>query len=142
MGLFVQYCPDHPPGQHQLLMAGLVRGRPARVGQGISTLIFISLSRVSRPHGLKGRNGLSGERVRWSEDKARFGDLKRQLVGDCCIASAFLSYCGPFNQEYRKNLTEFKFVKAAKACGVPVSAWSCCRATSGGVWQNEGRLVH
>jgi dynein heavy chain len=49
-------------------------------------------------------SGLAGERVRWSEDKERFADVKAKLVGDCAVACAFISYCGAFNQQYRGNL--------------------------------------
>ena len=41
-------------------------------------------------------NGLSGERVRWTEDSNNFSDMKVRLVGDCAAACAFVSYCGPF----------------------------------------------
>ena len=54
-------------------------------------------------------NGLSGERVRWTEDAKNFADMKRRLVGDCAASIAFVCYCGPFNQEYRKLLIEEKF---------------------------------
>ena len=46
-------------------------------------------------------DGLSGERQRWKEDSKKFADEIKRLVGDCASASAFISYCGPFNQAYR-----------------------------------------
>jgi len=46
-------------------------------------------------------DGLSGERQRWKEDSKKFADEIKRLVGDCASASAFVSYCGPFNQSYR-----------------------------------------
>ena len=46
-------------------------------------------------------NGLSGEQKRWTEDADSIVDQKRRLVGDCAATAAFVSYCGPFNQEFR-----------------------------------------
>merc|ERR1719261_1066235 len=45
--------------------------------------------------------GLSGEQKRWTEDSNNFSHLKTRLVGDCAVACAFISYCGPFNQDFR-----------------------------------------
>ena len=53
--------------------------------------------------------GLAGERTRWTEDSEKSADLKRRLVGDCALGSAFVSYCGPFNQEFRQYMVTDKF---------------------------------
>lgn len=45
---------------------------------------------------------LSEERTRWSEDKEKFQKIIQQLVGDVAMACAFISYGGPFNQEFRE----------------------------------------
>lgn len=48
--------------------------------------------------------GLTGERTRWTID---MGDLHKRgarLVGDCLLASSFLSYLGAFTTEYRSEL--------------------------------------
>ena len=66
-------------------------------------------------------DGLSGERERWNKDKERFAESKRRLVGDCAVACAFLSYCGPFNQDYRSKMVDSKFIELARQCGIPVS---------------------
>jgi len=65
--------------------------------------------------------GLAGERKRWTEDANNFADLKRRLVGDCAVGCAFISYCGPFNQEYRAVMTEKKFVRDLMDRSVPVT---------------------
>uniref|UniRef100_A0A3Q0KTZ4 Dynein axonemal heavy chain 2 n=1 Tax=Schistosoma mansoni TaxID=6183 RepID=A0A3Q0KTZ4_SCHMA len=49
-------------------------------------------------------SGLAGEKLRW---EASVADLLRKielLPGDCLLASAFLSYMGPFLSEYREKL--------------------------------------
>jgi len=66
-------------------------------------------------------NGLDGERIRWTEDSNNFADLKQRLVGDVAVGCAFTSYCGPFNQEMRKELIEGKFIGDCKQRGVPVT---------------------
>jgi dynein heavy chain len=66
-------------------------------------------------------NGLSGEKARWTEDAATFSDQKKRLVGDCAIGCAFVSYCGPFNQQYREYLINEKFTTDCDQRGVPVT---------------------
>ncbi|OQS05067.1 dynein heavy chain, outer arm [Thraustotheca clavata] len=66
--------------------------------------------------------GLAGEKKRWTEESNRFADRKLRLVGDCAVASAFVSYCGPFNKDYRDILCKVKFTKDLKDRQVPVAA--------------------
>jgi dynein heavy chain len=66
-------------------------------------------------------DGLAGERVRWTEDSNNFADVKRRLVGDCAVACAFVSYCGPFNQDFRKICIVEKFTADCNARKVPVT---------------------
>ncbi|CAH8603615.1 unnamed protein product [Dicrocoelium dendriticum] len=49
-------------------------------------------------------DSLGDERIRWTEQSERFKDHIESLSGDVLVATAFLSYCGPFNQEYRLAL--------------------------------------
>ncbi len=49
-------------------------------------------------------SGLSGEKTRWEASLIELDEQYLKLVGDCILAAAFMSYCGPFPSEYRENL--------------------------------------
>ena len=51
-------------------------------------------------------DGLGGEKIRWREAEIEFNDQIRRLVGDVLMATGFLSYSGPFNQEFRSKLID------------------------------------
>merc|ERR1719183_480299 len=65
--------------------------------------------------------GLANERTRWTEDAKNFADVKQHLVGDSALACAFVSYYGPFNQEYRLKMINIKFTDDCQENGVPVT---------------------
>ncbi|XP_063786889.1 dynein axonemal heavy chain 2 [Pseudophryne corroboree] len=48
--------------------------------------------------------GLAGEKSRWEETVKGLEQDLGFLVGDCLLASAFLSYMGPFLSSYRKGI--------------------------------------
>lgn len=52
-------------------------------------------------------DGLAGERVRWTEQSAQFKAETERLIGDVLLLVAFLSYSGPFNQEFRTTMQKF-----------------------------------
>lgn len=49
-------------------------------------------------------SGLSGEKTRWEATLIELDEQYEKLVGDCILAAAFMSYCGPFPSEYRDSL--------------------------------------
>lgn len=49
-------------------------------------------------------SGLASERDRWTDDLANLHIERQQLIGNCMLSSAFLSYTGPFNFEFRRTM--------------------------------------
>jgi len=49
-------------------------------------------------------SGLAGEKTRWEASLIILDEDFDQLVGNCVLAAAFMSYCGPFPSDYRDTL--------------------------------------
>ena len=65
-------------------------------------------------------NALGSEKVRWGEGITRLHEEKELLVGDCLLASAFISYIGPFTKSYREILMDGTLIPLC--AGPPVGA--------------------
>ena len=67
-------------------------------------------------------NALSSENERWSDNVHILRNDAKLLTGDVLVASAFISYVGPFTKPFRSHLMEDVFCpflkkEFAKACG-------------------------
>lgn len=49
-------------------------------------------------------DSLADNKSRWEDSSREFSDQKIRLCGDVAKASAFVSYVGPFNAEFREKL--------------------------------------
>lgn len=62
---------------------------------------------------------MSDERNRWTKGANELSDFKKKLVGNVGLASAFISYCGAFNAEYRDLIAENNLIEALKKFQIP-----------------------
>merc|ERR1719262_966349 len=66
-------------------------------------------------------NGLAGEKIRWTEDSNNFASRRKRLIGDTALSCAFVTFCGPFNSEFRDKLNGEIFLQDCHTRGVPAS---------------------
>merc|ERR1719311_1198613 len=66
-------------------------------------------------------NGLAGEKIRWTEDSNNFASRRKRLIGDTALVCGFVTFCGPFNSEFRDKLNYETFLKDTHTRGVPAS---------------------
>ena len=66
-------------------------------------------------------NSLQDNKERWIKSANEFKSLKQRLAGDVAKACAFVSYCGPFNSEFRGKLLDEYFHGDIVSKDIPVS---------------------
>ena len=64
-------------------------------------------------------NSLSDERDRWDKGANVLADLKKRLIGNVGVSCAFISYCGPFNAEYRDLIANSKLISELRVMNIP-----------------------
>jgi len=64
---------------------------------------------------------LGSESERWSNSIIDIGEKLQVIVGDVLLASAFVSYVGPFNKKFRDMITNDKFLNFFKQYKIPMS---------------------
>lgn len=65
--------------------------------------------------------GLGSERSRWTGEIGELEQRKERLVGDCLLASSFLSYLGAFTAEYRHRMLYDEWQHDLQQRGVPLT---------------------
>uniref|UniRef100_A0A383W453 AAA+ ATPase domain-containing protein n=1 Tax=Tetradesmus obliquus TaxID=3088 RepID=A0A383W453_TETOB len=66
-------------------------------------------------------HALAGEESRWTLQSKEFDAQIKRLTGDCAVASAFVSYLGPFNKEFRELLMSRDFYQDCITLNIPVT---------------------
>jgi len=66
-------------------------------------------------------NSLGDNKVRWISASNEFKATKSRLVGNVAKASAFISYCGPFNADFRDILSDQYFTGDLRDKNIPFS---------------------
>ena len=65
-------------------------------------------------------SGLADEKARWVDQLVDLDINYNNLIGDCLLAAAFMSYCGPFPSDFR-NVLNKDWLRKIKDEGIPYS---------------------
>jgi dynein heavy chain len=64
---------------------------------------------------------LGSESERWSNAIVELGEKINVIIGDVLLASAFVSYVGPFNKKFREIIINQKFMDFFRKMKIPMS---------------------
>lgn len=64
---------------------------------------------------------LGSELDRWQQQIIDLGEYLKVIIGDVLLASAFVSYVGPFNKKFRDMIIHDNFVEFFKVNNIPMS---------------------
>jgi dynein heavy chain len=64
---------------------------------------------------------LGSELDRWQQQIIDLGEYLKVIIGDVLLASAFVSYVGPFNKKFRDMIIYDNFVEFFKTNNIPIS---------------------
>eukprot|EP00062_Callorhinchus_milii_P021625 gi/632978548/ref/XP_007905975.1/ PREDICTED: dynein heavy chain 10, axonemal [Callorhinchus milii] len=65
--------------------------------------------------------GLGSENIRWTQDLEELKQRRVQLLGDCLVCAAFLSYEGAFSWEFRKEMIYEIWQEDVRRREIPIS---------------------
>jgi dynein heavy chain len=66
-------------------------------------------------------NALGSESVRWATSIVELDKAIGLIIGDVLLASAFVSYVGPFNKKFRMEIMDNKFIPFFLQNEIPMS---------------------
>ena len=66
-------------------------------------------------------NALGSESERWSQAIIDLGEKLIVVTGDVLLASAFVSYVGPFNKKFRDLIINSRFIEFFRKYKIPMS---------------------
>ena len=69
-------------------------------------------------------NGLSSENERWGREIDILRDASTTLIGDCMLASGFVSYVGSFDQENRQALWKLMWIPDLEERKIPLTPFA------------------
>ena len=77
-------------------------------------LVDLSQTRLDLAQRLTG--ALGSEKVRWADTISQIEEVEQYLAGDVLLASAFISYIGPFTKQYRDRMILDHWVPFLQTC--------------------------
>merc|ERR1719453_1436969 len=64
-------------------------------------------------------NGLGDEKISWNKEKEQLNIMYEKLVGDSLLSCAFLTYLGPFESTFRREIMYENWLNAISKTQIP-----------------------